>query len=352
MADALIHDTTFQQPLIHRGPDAAGAAHGVDGAQVVFVALLGRQAVLQRHAQTGAVQRLLDVVRRQGIASEQYVQIALADQPTDELDAAGVDDGGTEHRQDLLASGPGAAHGPGDFADGDALGLFAGNGAGHELEQVLPGGGRIGEDTQALPADDDAVALASVDHRQAAGGGALRVEDNAAVLLLVLHVHPVAAEPDLRAQVRGGVEVLGKGPIQIGGNGDAIVGGGGRGTVVVDGGEDVAQDGGAGRVDLDAGPAGIAGPPADVDVLERVGAAACQNLVEHLGQQQRVDDVTFQVHFFNKAGRNCHVKDLRMNELERFTAAWITPRRTALQSRLRDKDGSGEPSHRLCANQV
>ncbi len=55
VADAFIHDAAFQDSLGNRGFDAALAAHGVDGAQVMLVAFLGRQAAFQGHAKTGAV---------------------------------------------------------------------------------------------------------------------------------------------------------------------------------------------------------------------------------------------------------------------------------------------------------
>ena len=64
---------------------------------------LGRQPALERDAQAGAVERLLDVVRGQGVAGEEDVQVAGADQPADVLAAAGVDDRRAEHREDLLA---------------------------------------------------------------------------------------------------------------------------------------------------------------------------------------------------------------------------------------------------------
>ena len=196
--------------------DAAEPANGVDGAQVVFVALLGRQAVVQRDAQAGAVQSQLDVVRGQGVAGEQHVEVAAADQPADVLAAAGVDDGGAEHGQDFLAGVLRAAHGGGDLAHRHALGLLAGNRAGHELEQVLPGLGVGREDAQPLPADDDAVADAHVGHRQAAGGAALRIDEDAAVHFLIFHLDPLAVEANLGAVVGRAVKALREGAVHVG----------------------------------------------------------------------------------------------------------------------------------------
>ena len=84
------------------------------------------------------------------LPANRTLQIAVADQLADVLDAAGVDDGGPEDGQDLLAGRRGALHGRGDLAHRDALGFLAGNRAGHELEQVLPRRRLRREDAQPL----------------------------------------------------------------------------------------------------------------------------------------------------------------------------------------------------------
>src|SRR3712207_6930284 len=54
-----------------------------------------------------------------------------------------------------------------------ALGLLAGDGAGHELEEALPRRRLGGGDAQPLAADDDEGPLAQLGHWGAAGGAAL-----------------------------------------------------------------------------------------------------------------------------------------------------------------------------------
>src|SRR5204863_1591770 len=96
LANAFIHDTTFQDPLGDGRANPPLAADGVDGPQMMFVSLLGGQAAVQRYPQAGTVERLLDVVRGQGVAGEEHVQVATADELADMLHAAGVDHGRTE----------------------------------------------------------------------------------------------------------------------------------------------------------------------------------------------------------------------------------------------------------------
>ncbi len=229
-------------------------------------------------------ERLLDVVRGQGVAGEQDVEIALADQLADVLDAAGVDDGGAEDGEDLLARILGAFHGGGDLAHRHALGLFAGNGAGHELEQVLPRRGLRGKHAQPGATRDDAVAGAHVGHGNAARRRALGINEDAAVHLLIFHVDPFAAQAHLRAVIRGAVKVFGERAVHVGGHDLAVADGQRGGPVIVDGVEDFTQLVAAVGAHFDAGVAGIALPLADADVLDDVGAAVREDLVEHLGQ--------------------------------------------------------------------
>jgi len=109
-ADAFEHDAAFNGALVDRGLDAADAANGIDRSQMVFVAFLGGKASIHRHAQAGAVKRLLEVVRGQGIAGEENIEIAFAYEPANVLAAASVDDRRPEHCQDLVAGFARAAH--------------------------------------------------------------------------------------------------------------------------------------------------------------------------------------------------------------------------------------------------
>ena len=63
-------------PVLDGRADAAQPADRVDGPQVVLVAVLDRHAAVERDAQAGAVEGLLDVVRGQGVAGEEDVEIA------------------------------------------------------------------------------------------------------------------------------------------------------------------------------------------------------------------------------------------------------------------------------------
>src|SRR5207245_816528 len=98
-------------------------ANRVDRAQMMLVPFLRRQTAVQPNAEAGAEEGLLDIVRGQGVARKEDVEEAELDEFADVLDAAGVDDGGAEHREDLFARRLRALHGGGDLAHGDALGL-------------------------------------------------------------------------------------------------------------------------------------------------------------------------------------------------------------------------------------
>src|SRR6266545_6198959 len=55
--------------------------HGVEGADVMLVAVLDADALQQVHAERGAVQGALDVVGGERVAGEQHVHVAGLDQP-------------------------------------------------------------------------------------------------------------------------------------------------------------------------------------------------------------------------------------------------------------------------------
>ena len=160
-----------------------------------------------------------------------------------------------------------------------------------------------GQHAQAPPAHDDQVALGDVGHGNAAGRP-LRIDEDAAVHFLVLDVDPFALKADLRAVVRGRVEPLGKGAVDVRGHGDAVLLRDGDGPVVVDAVEHFPQDGGTGSVDLDAGIAGVGLALADADILDLVSRSMRQDLVEHLGQQQGIDDVALQLDLLDMRARS------------------------------------------------
>src|SRR5262245_1932894 len=80
VADALVHDAAFQDPLCDCVFDPSLPANGVDGPQVMFVAFLSGQTTLQGHSQAGAVEGLFDVVGGQGVAGEKDIQVTHANQ--------------------------------------------------------------------------------------------------------------------------------------------------------------------------------------------------------------------------------------------------------------------------------
>ena len=109
-------------------------------------------------------------------------------------------------------------------------------------------------------------------------------------------------QPHLGPVIGGAVELLRKGPIHVGRLGDAIAGRHLRGPVIVDRIQDLLQVIRVARPNLDTHVTGVLLALADLDFLQRVVAAVRQDFVEHLGQQQRVDDVPLQFDFFDELG--------------------------------------------------
>ena len=97
--------------------------------------------------------------------------------------------------------------------------------------------------------------------------------------------------PDRRRQVGGGVEARGQDAVGVAGNQPRVLDGHAVGAVHLQlgqkGGEDLLVVGD----DLDAGPARVGVGLADLHVDDAVVGAGRDDHVEHLGQDQRVDDV-------------------------------------------------------------
>ena len=155
---ALVHDPARQLPALDRLADAAQPADRVDRAEMVLVPLIGRKSLVERDAETRAVERLLDVVRRQGIAGEEHVDEAVANQLGNQFAPAGVDHGRSQDGEHLVARRTRLAHGRRDLANAHRLRPLARYRAGHELEQfVLAHLGFRRQHANAATPHDDAI---------------------------------------------------------------------------------------------------------------------------------------------------------------------------------------------------
>ena len=266
---------------------------------------LGQDAAIEIYAQARAEEGLLDVVRGQGVAGQEQVDIAHADDLFEELAAAGVHDGGTG--DDRRASARSTVFGklPGNLADGHVLWFFGRNVAAHELEGLRPPRSLFRKDAYARVADDDAVAHARIGHRQAAGsrgtGEVERdVDHDPAVHFLIGNLQPVAGDADLGSLVGGAIEFFGKGPGNVGRHKAAVVDVGWHRAVVGDLRQDFFQALFAVSANFQQGMAGVVPRLPDHDLLDFETAAAAGNRIENLGQNEAVDDMAADLDLFHK----------------------------------------------------
>ena len=137
-----------------------------------------------------------------------------------------------------------------------------------------------------------------LDQGHGRGGPGLGVDQDAAVHLRPLHRDPAAVEADEGLQVGGGVEVLRE---------DAVAGAGSSaGVVLLDElhavllqiAQDLVQLLLGGRGDPKEGQRLVVLLRAHLEAQDAVLPAALEDVVEHPGQQQRVDDVPFELDVF------------------------------------------------------
>ena len=258
---------------------------------------------VERDAQAGAEEGLLDVVRRQGVAGEEGLDVAVADQPADVLRRPVWTIAGPPTSRTFFPSARVAADRGRDLPEADRLGLLARDADSMNSNRVDSRGRSSG--TTRTPAWPTTIGMPSVTsvigtHRADLAVG---VDDDAAVHLLVLHVDPLAAEPDLGPLVGRAVEAFGEGPGDVGRHDPRVLGVDGRGAVLDQVAEDRVELAGGGRPDGDPGVARVDPPRADPALADLERPPHLEDPVEDLRQQQRIDDVAADLDLFHGRGR-------------------------------------------------
>ena len=132
------------------------------------MAVLGRRALGDGHAERRAQHVRLHVVGGEAVAGEQHVDPAVADQPGDVGRGAGVHDRRPAHGQHPAATLLGRPDPAGHLGGQQGLGLLGRHVGVHELERRRAPGLLGDVHAHALVADDDALAGADPVHRHGA----------------------------------------------------------------------------------------------------------------------------------------------------------------------------------------
>ena len=133
-----VEDALVEHALLDGRRQAAAAANCVDRFEVVAVAAMDRQPLLQIHPQGGAHQGLLHIMDGDGIAAQQGLHVTLAHQLGQVGAAAGVDHHGAGHHHHLAAPIPDAAPLPGHLLHHQLHPPLARHPRRHEAEIRLP----------------------------------------------------------------------------------------------------------------------------------------------------------------------------------------------------------------------
>ena len=131
-----------------------------------------------------------------------------------------------------------------------------------------------------------------------------RIDDDAAIHFLVGDFDPIAAEADLGPLVGRAVKAFGKRAVHVGGDEAAVLlGRRARRRGRRSGPESAAARSSRRCADFDHGIARIVAGLADRDLRDAKRAAAGRDRVEHLGQDQAVDDVAGDFDLFDDGNR-------------------------------------------------
>ncbi len=181
---------------------------------------LSQHAPIEMHAQAGSEEGLLDVVRGQGVAGQEHVHIAHADDLFEEFAAAGVDHGGTGDNR----RAPPAARFSASCRAIWRMATFLG----FSVETLLPMNSKVcgprdrssGKTrTPAWLTTMRSPTLTSAIARQRAVAmriAWLHLDHNPAVHFLIGDLQPTASHANFGPLVGSAVEVLGKGPGNVG----------------------------------------------------------------------------------------------------------------------------------------
>ena len=212
--DAFIENAAGERALGDGGGNAAGAADGINRAQVMAVAAVDGDAPLQVDAQGCSEEGLLDIMHGHGIPAEQRLHVTLANQPREVFARAGVDGDGTGDHHGAGAAGAEPMEFPGDLLHHEFHAAFAGNARAHKAEFFRgkrPAIPRFGQPpgAQAAGADDDLVIAPQVPD-EFAMRGAFGGDHDHSIHPLAVHRRPSLTHSDLGGVDGGDMEILGR----------------------------------------------------------------------------------------------------------------------------------------------
>ena len=139
------------------------------------------------------------------------------------LGRAGVNDRRPTDKQDFLARRTRLTDRFDNVVQAERLGLFARDVRAHESERSAAARSLNGQHAHAFMPDDDGHCQLDVGHGNAPRGRLLEINHDAAIHLLVGHLDPAAADPDLGGLIGGAVKPFGKCSRHVG-RGDVGVG--------------------------------------------------------------------------------------------------------------------------------
>ncbi len=189
------------------GTQAAGAVDGVNGAHVVPMTAEHRYAGFEIDAERRPEEHLLGVVDGQGVAREQGVNVAAADELDEVAGSAGVDDNRPSHENDALAARLGLTDHRGDARDAHLDSSFRRHLVRHEGKIAALAIAELRRHAQAVEAADHSIAdldLAQLATRRSAVGA----DHDDRIHALARDGQPAAIDAHVGPHVRRRVEIV------------------------------------------------------------------------------------------------------------------------------------------------
>ena len=245
-------------------------------------------------------------MRDDGVATEDDLHVATAQQFRHVAARASVNDSRSQDEENLAVALPRLAHLLRDLVNRQDLRLLGRDVALHKGEGFAVAVALEGLHTDTVMSDDDLLTNAHLMHRFAVGASLLAVHDDRDIHLDILDIDPVPLHAYLRWQVGCRVELVRQHTILLNRHRRRVFGVREDGSELLQFGEHAIEHVAIGRENLQADVAGFRFMSSDVHIFDLEVAAAVHDDIPSARQGPGVDDVAAQFNDFVYCTHFCY----------------------------------------------
>src|SRR5262249_53033972 len=287
-----VHDPAREEPLANSTSDAAGFPNSIYRAELIFVsAACDRDVGIQ--SQRRSKQRALNVVSGKRVSGEEPIDVLSFNQSNQISACACAHDGRSRDNCDFTASATNASQFFGDLANDGRFGFLGVYDVVDELKWVCVRSGSLHwHNTDPLVSDNNPVAFFDIEKLNRSRTALLPVNGDGAINDPGRHLDLLTVEANKSLLVGSDVELEWEHTVSWSGGNLSVCPLHYFGALLAKTQDELVQRFACFGGHFDSGKALIRAFPADLDFSDFEVPAVRQNLVEHLWQDERINDVT------------------------------------------------------------